>query len=171
MKKQFKISLFVSIIVIFFVIFYHSLKANNKNNPNVMLNKVLPTIELTSFTNSNLKQVMPIINKDKYYLINIWSSWCVPCREEHPILMKLKNKIKIYGINYKDKKTNATSFLNKLGNPFYFTGSDKDGSVSIEIGAYGIPETYVVNSQGLIVFKHVGPLNKKIYLRISEIIK
>ena len=171
MKKQFKISLFVSIIVIFFVIFYYSLKANNKNNPNVMLNKVLPTIELTSFTNSNLKQVMPIINKDKYYLINIWSSWCVPCREEHPILMKLKNKIKIYGINYKDKKTNATSFLNKLGNPFYFTGSDKDGSVSIEIGAYGIPETYVVNSQGLIVFKHVGPLNKKIYLRISEIIK
>ena len=171
MKKQFKISLFVSIIVIFFVIFYHSLKANNKNNPNVMLNKVLPTIELTSFTNSNLKQVMPIINKDKYYLINIWSSWCVPCREEHPILMKLKNKIKIYGINYKDKKTNATSFLNKLGNPFYFTGSDKDGSVSIEIGAYGIPETYVVNSQGLIIFKHVGPLNKKIYLRISEMIK
>ena len=171
MKKQFKISLFVSIIVIFFVIFYHSLKANNKNNPNVMLNKVLPTIELTSFTNSNLKQVMPIINKDKYYLINIWSSWCVPCREEHPILMKLKDKIKIYGINYKDKKTNATAFLNKLGNPFYFTGSDKDGSVSIEIGAYGIPETYVVNSQGLIVFKHVGPLNKKIYLRISEMIK
>ena len=171
MKKQFKISLLVSIIVIFFVIFYYSLKANNKNNPNVMLNKVLPTIELTSFTNSNLKQVMPIINKDKYYLINIWSSWCVPCREEHPILMKLKNKIKIYGINYKDKKTNATSFLNKLGNPFYFTGSDKDGSVSIEIGAYGIPETYVVNSQGLIVFKHVGPLNKKIYLRISEMIK
>ena len=171
MKKQFKISLFVSIIVIFFVIFYHSLKANNKNNPNVMLNKVLPTIELTSFTNSNLKQVMPIINKDRYYLINIWSSWCLPCREEHPILMKLKDKIKIYGINYKDKKTNATSFLNKLGNPFYFTGSDKDGSVSIEIGAYGIPETYVVNSQGLIVFKHVGPLNKKIYLRISEIIK
>ena len=171
MKKQFKIFLFVSIIVIFFVIFYHSLKANNKNNPNVMLNKVLPTIELTSFTNSNLKQVMPIINKDKYYLINIWSSWCVPCREEHPILMKLKNKIKIYGINYKDKKTNATSFLNKLGNPFYFTGSDKDGSISIEIGAYGIPETYVVNSQGLIIFKHVGPLNKKIYLRISEIIK
>ena len=85
--------------------------------------------------------------------------------------MKLKDKIKIYGINYKDKKTNATSFLNKLGNPFYFTGSDKDGSVSIEIGAYGIPETYVVNSQGLIIFKHVGPLNKKIYLRISEIIK
>ena len=171
MKKQFKISLLVSIIVIFFVIFYHSLKANNKNNPNVMLIKVLPTIELTSFTNSNLKQVMPIINKDKYYLINIWSSWCVPCRDEHQTLMKLKDKIKIYGINYKDKKTNATSFLNKLGNPFYFTGSDKDGSVSIEIGAYGIPETYVVNSQGLIVFKHVGPLNKKIYLRISEIIK
>ena len=171
MKKQFKISLLVFVTVIFFIIFYYSLGANNKNNPNVMLNKMLPTIELTSFTNSNLKQVLPIINKDKYYLINIWSSWCVPCREEHPILMKLKDKIKIYGINYKDKKTNAASFLSKLGNPFYFTGSDNDGSVSIELGAYGIPETYVVNSQGLIIFRHVGPLNKKIYLRISEIIK
>ena len=171
MKKQFKIFLLVSIIVIFFVIFYYSLKANNKNNPNVMLNKVLPTIELISFTNFNLRQVLPIINKDKYYLINIWSSWCVPCREEHPILIKLKDKIKIYGINYKDKKTNATSFLNELGNPFYFIGSDKDGSVTIELGAYGIPETYVVNSKGLIVFKHVGPLNKKTYLRIIELIK
>jgi len=136
-----------------------------------MLNKSLPVIELTSFVNTNLKQVLPIINKDKYYLINIWSSWCVPCREEHQILMKLKDKIKIYGINYKDKKSNATSFLNELGNPFYFSGSDKDGSVAIEIGAYGIPETYIVNSQGLIVFKHVGPLDKKIYIRINEIIK
>ena len=69
------------------------------------------------------------------------------------ILMKLKDKIKIYGINYKDKKTNATSFLNELGNPFYFTGSDKDGSVAIEIGAYGIPETYVRRRR-----VHSGPL-------------
>lgn len=136
-----------------------------------MLNKSLPVIELTSFVNTNLKQVLPIINKDKYYLINIWSSWCVPCREEHQILMKLKDKIKIYGINYKDKKSNATSFLNELGNPFYFSGSDKDGSVAIEIGAYGIPETYIVNSQGIIIFKHVGPLNQKIYLKINELIK
>jgi len=95
MKKQFKISLLVSVAVIFFVIFYYSLKANNKNNPNIMLNKPLPAIELTSLVNTNLKQELPLINRDKYYLINIWSSWCVPCREEHPILMKLKDKIKI----------------------------------------------------------------------------
>ena len=171
MKKKFRIFLLAFVILIFFIIFYYSLKASNKNNPNTMLNKSLPVIELTSFVNTNLKQVLPIINKDKYYLINIWSSWCVPCREEHQILMKLKDKIKIYGINYKDKKSNATSFLNELGNPFYFSGSDKDGSVAIEIGAYGIPETYIVNSQGLIVFKHVGPLDKKIYIRINEIIK
>jgi len=171
MKKQYKIFLLVSVTLIFFVTFFYSLNANKENNPNVMLNKTLPAIELTSLTNSNLKQSLPIINQDKYYLINIWSSWCVPCRKEHQILMKLKDKIKIYGINYKDKKTNATAFLNKLGNPFYFTGSDKDGSISIEIGAYGIPETYVVNSKGLIIFKHVGPLNKKIYLRINKIIK
>ena len=171
MKKKFKIIFLVLAAILFFVIFYYALKINNKNNPKVMLNKVLPTIELVSLEDKTTKIFLPMENKDKYFLLNIWSSWCVPCREEHPILMKLKDKIKIYGINYKDKKTNATAFLNKLGNPFYFTGSDKDGSVSIEIGAYGIPETYVVNSQGLIIFKHVGPLNKKIYLRISEIIK
>ena len=136
-----------------------------------MLNKKLPLIELTSFINTNLKQALPIINKDKFYLINIWSSWCVPCRDEHQILMSLKDKIKIYGINYKDKKSNAASFLKELGNPFYFIGTDKDGSIAIEMGAYGIPETYIVNSEGLIIFKHVGPLNKKIYLRINEIIK
>ena len=171
MKKQFKISLLFLIIFIFFTIFYYSLKANNKNNPNTMLNKKLPLIELTSFINTNLKQALPIINKDKFYLINIWSSWCVPCRDEHQILMSLKDKIKIYGINYKDKKSNAASFLKELGNPFYFIGTDKDGSIAIEMGAYGIPETYIVNSEGLIIFKHVGPLNKKIYLRINEIIK
>lgn len=136
-----------------------------------MLNKKLPPIELTSLINTNLKQTLPIISEDKFYLINIWSSWCVPCRDEHQILMLLKDKIKIYGINYKDQKSNAVSFLNELGNPFYFIGTDKDGSTAIEMGAYGVPETYIVNSEGLIVFKHVGPLNKKIYLKISEIIK
>ena len=171
MKKQYKIFLLVSVIVIFFVTFFYSLNANKENNPNVMLNKTLPAIELTSLTNSNLKQTLPIINQDKYYLINIWSSWCVPCRKEHQILMKLKNKIKIYGINYKDQKINALSFLKELGSPFYFIGADKDGSISIEIGAYGIPETYIVNSQGIIIFKHVGPINQKIYLKINELIK
>ena len=73
-----------------------------------MLNKVFAYNRTYSLTNYNLRQVLPIINKDKYYLINIWSSWCVPCRAEHPILIKLKDKIKIYGINYKDRKTNAT---------------------------------------------------------------
>jgi len=171
MKNKFKISLLFFITVIFFIIFYYSLKANNKNNPNTMLNKKLPPIELTSLINTNLKQTLPIISEDKFYLINIWSSWCVPCRDEHQILMLLKDKIKIYGINYKDQKSNAVSFLNELGNPFYFIGTDKDGSTAIEMGAYGVPETYIVNSEGLIVFKHVGPLNKKIYLKISEIIK
>ena len=171
MKKKFEIYILIFITVIFFITFYYSLEANNKNNPNVMLYKTLPTIELTSFNNANLKQVLPIINEDKHYLINIWSSWCVPCRDEHQTLMKLKDKIKIYGINYKDKKSNAVSFLNELGNPFYFTGIDRDGSLAIEIGAYGIPEIYVTNSKCLIVFKHVGPLNEKTYLKINEIIK
>ena len=87
--------------------------------------------------------------------------------------MKLKNEkqIKIFGINYKDSKPNAVSFLEDLGNPFYYVGVDSDGKNSIEIGAYGIPETYIINSNGIIVFKHVGPINTVIYEAIVKILK
>ena len=158
--------------LIIFVFFLSSALANEVPDiKNIVINKEPKTYDNLTFLDSKNEKVTLSNFKGKLVMLNFWATWCVPCRDEHQTLMKLKDKIKIYGINYKDKKSNAVSFLNELGNPFYFTGIDRDGSLAIEIGAYGIPETYVTNSKGLIVFKHVGPLNEKTYLKINEIIK
>jgi len=93
-------------------------------------------------------------------LVNVWASWCVPCRQEHPLLMQLaaQRDLKVFGINYKDKPENARRFLGVLGNPYHAVGVDPDGKTAIELGFYGVPETFVVNPKGVIVHKFIGPL-------------
>jgi len=92
-------------------------------------------------------------------LVNVWASWCVPCREEQPLLMQLSkdDRFRLVGINYKDKPENALEFLNKYGNPFAAVGTDRSGRVGIDWGVYGVPETYLVDADGTILFKQVGP--------------
>ncbi len=173
MKNKLKITVVFLLFISFFIVFYYTLKSDTKNNTQIMVGTRLPNIQLSSLFNPIHKISLPNSEKENFYLINIWSSWCAPCRDEHPFLVKLKNEhqIKIFGINYKDKRSNALDFLSKLGDPFYYVGVDSDGSKSIEIGGYGVPETYVINSDGLIVFKHVGPINSAIYEKIVNIIK
>jgi cytochrome c biogenesis protein CcmG/thiol:disulfide interchange protein DsbE len=97
-------------------------------------------------------------------LINVWASWCAPCREEHPLLVELgkQNKVQIIGLNYKDKQENAIRFLGQLGNPYDAVGVDSNGRAAIEWGVYGVPETFVVGPDGKIIHKHVGPLNPRV---------
>ena len=94
-------------------------------------------------------------------VVNVWGSWCGPCRAEHPALMALSERpdVRIFGINQKDKPENARRFLGSLGNPYIAVGTDDNGRASIDWGVYGVPETFVVNGAGCIVFKHVGPLD------------
>ncbi len=94
-------------------------------------------------------------------LVNVWASWCAPCREEHPVLMALARdgRFAIAGINYKDKPDNARRFLGDLGNPFTTVGTDVNGRTAIDWGVYGVPETYIVGRDGKILFKHVGPID------------
>lgn len=97
------------------------------------------------------------------WVLNVWASWCVPCRQEHPVLMDLARdgRVEIVGLNYKDKPDNARRFLGELGNPYTALGVDPSGRAAIEWGVYGIPETFLVGKDGTIALKHVGPFDPR----------
>jgi cytochrome c biogenesis protein CcmG, thiol:disulfide interchange protein DsbE len=101
--------------------------------------------------------------KGKVSLVNFWASWCQPCVEEHPLLIQLKHDagVDIYGVNYKDKAASARHFIGRFGNPFTALGSDAEGRGAIEWGVYGMPETFVVDGKGKVVYKHVGPISSE----------
>ena len=109
----------------------------------------------------------------KIYLLNIWASWCVPCRNEHDTLMQLSqnDSIKIIGLNYKDNLDNAKKFINEIGNPYSNILRDQDGTISIELGAYGVPETLVIDNNKIILKKFVGPLNNQSLKEIKSLIR
>jgi cytochrome c biogenesis protein CcmG/thiol:disulfide interchange protein DsbE len=172
MNKKYKILILGATTVIIFILFLKALNTDKVYQPNQMVNKKIPEIILEDFNNKNNKIDQNIFSQKDFVLINIWASWCVPCLIEHPFLMSLKNKnkIDIIGINYKDETTNAQNFLNKYGNPYSRIGVDKKGEVTIQLGAYGVPETYVLK-KGLIIFKHIGPINEDIINKILELKK
>lgn len=93
-------------------------------------------------------------------VVNFWASWCGPCRVEHPLLMEMakSQKLRIYGVNYKDIAENARRFLGQLGNPYHAVGVDQDGATAVNWGVYGVPETFIVDGRGIIRYRHVGPL-------------
>jgi cytochrome c biogenesis protein CcmG/thiol:disulfide interchange protein DsbE len=124
----------------------------NKPAPPFTLAAV-PGLAVPGFGNADLKGVVTVVN--------VFASWCVPCRAEHPVLMQLRNEsgVRLYGINQKDAAENAVAFLTELGNPYDRVGADTDNRVSIDWGVYGVPETFVVDANGVITFKHVGPLS------------
>ena len=114
-----------------------------------------------------------IFQSSDYYILNIWASWCAPCREEHPQLMELSKNpsIKLIGLNYKDDPKKAKNFLKKLGNPFSVTITDKSGIVSIEFGGYGIPETFLINKDKKIIRTFIGNLSEDSIRQINSIVK
>ncbi|MDA0191623.1 MAG: DsbE family thiol:disulfide interchange protein, partial [Proteobacteria bacterium] len=100
----------------------------------------------------------------KVWVLNVWASWCAPCREEHPLVMELARRklAPVYGLNYKDTRPAGMAFLTQLGNPYEASLFDGDGRVGIDWGVYGVPETFVVDKQGTIRFKHIGPLTPEV---------
>ena len=168
-NKYYKFFILTFFIFIFFI-FYYGLKQKNFYTPEDTSIKRFPNLLLNDFYTNNQISFDDILIDNNYYLINIWASWCLPCREEHPYLVKLKTNslIKIIGINYKDKKNNALKFLDDFENPYAKIFNDKNGTVSIEIGAYGVPESFILNKKKEIIKKIIGPIDKK---EFNEILK
>jgi cytochrome c biogenesis protein CcmG/thiol:disulfide interchange protein DsbE len=160
------------IFIIIFIFFYKGLQNSNIYTPETKINIKVPSFDAELFHEKKLINSSELFQVDKYYLLNIWSSWCVPCRQEHPLLMNLsKNKnIELVGINYKDTKINAKIFLTELGNPYKEIIFDDKGIIAIEWGAYGVPESYLIKD-GIIIKKYIGPLNIKLFNEINFLAK
>ena len=172
MKNKLLPILITSVFIIIFVFFYRGLKNTNIYTPEIKINNKIPTFIGDLFYSNQVVNSSNIFKSDKYYLLNIWSSWCVPCRKEHALLMNLmeNKKIEVVGINYKDTKFNAENFLSELGNPYEKIIFDKEGIIAIEWGAYGVPESFLIKD-GIILKRYIGPLDKKLTKEIKLIIK
>ena len=135
------------------------LSLNPREVPSPLIGKPAPAFALPRLDDASVT-----VRRDdllgKVWVLNVYASWCVPCRQEHPLLVDMARRqvAPIYGLNYKDTKDAANRFLNQLGNPYVASIVDADGRVGIDYGVYGVPETFVVDKQGVIRYKHIGPL-------------
>ena len=172
MKNKFLPFSIILIFLVFFIIFYKGLHETNIYIPEVKINNEIPSFSAELFYSNKIVNSSEIFDSNKFYLLNIWSSWCVPCRQEHSILIDLaKNKnLKFIGINYKDNKKNAENFLKELGNPYKEIFIDLDGIIAIEWGAYGVPESFLIYNNEIIK-KYIGPLNQQLIDEINLLIK
>jgi len=162
---------FTVIFIIFFLILYKGLQNPNIYSPKTNIKKNIPTFKAKLFDTDNQINSEEIFENDRFYLINVWASWCLPCRDEHPILISLKDQknLKIIGLNYKDKNENAKKFLKEFDNPYDIIFVDQKGTIAIEWGAYGVPETFLIYDKKIIK-KIIGPLNENLLLEIKKLI-
>ena len=164
-----------SIIVLLFIfvllVFYNSLNRETNYSTDYLVGNKLTKINLKSFNDNKIYTSEDLKNND-YTLINFWASWCAPCRVEHPYLMQLskEKKLKILGVNFKDKKINALKFLNNLGNPYNRLAKDTTGKQSVNFGIYGIPESILINNETIVLKKFIGPLNEQDFNDIKKLI-
>ena len=172
MKNRLLLISSTSIFIIIFVIFYKGLQDTNIYTPDSKINNKIPLFTVNLFYSGEMIDSSKLFVSNKFYLLNIWSSWCVPCRQEHSFLMDFSDnkKVTVIGINYKDTKSNAKFFLDELGNPYEEIIFDESGINAIEWGAYGVPESFLIYN-GAVIKKYIGPLNEKLVKEIELLIK
>ena len=152
-------------LLLAFVFYYLLVDGKDASEiPSALLDKPAPQLTLDALEGSGLEGFEPNMFSGKLTVVNVFASWCTPCRQEHPQIVQLAKdpRITIVGLNHKDEPANALKFLDELGNPYDRIGIDPKGRASIEWGVYGIPETFLIGSDGKIFFKHVGPISLNI---------
>ena len=175
MRAKFLIPLLLFVVLVGFLAV--GLNRDPHEVPSPLINKPAPAFEIAQLEQSN-KTFSPASMKGQVWILNVWASWCVACREEHPVLVELaKSQVApVIGLDYKDKREDALAMLARQGNPYVLSAYDANGRVGIDYGVYGVPETYVIDRAGVIRFKQIGPitsqiLNQKIYPLVNELKK
>mgnify|MGYP001262533023 FL=1 len=152
----------LAFICLFFLLFIF-LEKDPNSPPSALIDKQLPEFSTVSLYNANIK--LSSDNIETYTLINFFASWCTPCRAEHHLFFKIKDdypNISLIGISHKDNPEDSKEYLSEEGDPYSFVGLDQDGRIALEFGVFGLPETFIINNKGKIIFKHMGPLTEKI---------
>ena len=173
MKNNKIFYLVVILIIAIFLVLLLGLKEEKNYTPQSELKKLNDSISLKDLYSGKNIFLNDLLLNNEFNLINIWASWCAPCKVEHPYLINLNDKfdINLIGINYKDNLDNSKKFLSDLGNPYDEVLVDSDGTKSIELGAIGVPETYLINNENKIIKKFIGPLDQDDYENIINLIK
>ena len=154
---RYLIPLFAFMILAAFLLV--GLTLNPRQVPSPLIDKHAPVFQLNHLHEPE-KVMASQDNLGKVWMLNVWASWCVACRDEHPLLVQLANSgiVPIYGLNYKDERTTAMQWLKRYGDPYTISIVDQDGKVGIDYGVYGVPETYVIDKKGIIRHKQIGPV-------------
>ena len=163
-KAILSIPIFLVLIISIFLLIFLLQKKDPNIPPSALLDKKAPEVSLIDLFNKN-KSIKLSDHKNKNILINFFASWCSPCKAEHPLFFKIKKEnpnLYIVGVNHKDKKNDAIKYLNEDGNPYDLVGVDSDGMIALEFGVFGLPETFLINKSGEIIYKYLGPLTEEI---------
>jgi cytochrome c biogenesis protein CcmG/thiol:disulfide interchange protein DsbE len=149
------------------------LKLNPREVPSPFIGKPAPAFTLAQL-HEPARSFRAADMKGQVWVLNVWASWCAPCREEHPLLVAMarEQQVPIIGLNYKDDPRNAQEWLLRLGDPYKISVADRDGRVGIDYGVYGVPETFVIDSAGIVRLKHIGPLTQEVWtLKVQPLLQ
>ena len=157
MKAKFLVPLGLFVVLVMFLAV--GLGLDPRDVPSPLVNKPAPAFKVSQLEQADL-QFSPEDLKGKVWLLNVWASWCVACREEHPVLLEFSRSrmIPIVGLDYRDQRKDAMNVIRRSGNPYDLIAFDGDGRVGIDYGVYGVPESYLIDKAGMIRYKHTGPI-------------
>lgn len=161
MMTRFLIPLVLFVVLVAFL--WAGLSRNPREVPSPLIGRPAPAFELPRLDDPE-KRFGPADMRGQVWLLNVWASWCVSCREEHPVLLEFakEGRVPLVGLNYKDQREDALRWLQQFGDPYRLSVSDTEGRVGIDYGVYGVPETYVIDRAGVIRMKHIGPVTPEV---------